>query len=94
VASGLKGGYAFTDKWVGRIGIGVFSFDLAISDEKNLSGEVLTGFASIQHHTFEHVHFGLNYAYFDISVDYEKNGLTNSIGYVYHGPTLTVTASF
>jgi len=91
---GLNGGYAFTDKWIGKIGIGVFSFDLSLEDEDALSGEVLNGYASIQHNTFEHVHFGLSYNYFDVRVDWKESGLITSVGYKYHGPMLTVTAAF
>jgi hypothetical protein len=91
---GLRGGYAFTDKWIGRAGIGVFSLDLAISDEEQLNGEVVTAYASIQHKTFERIFFGLSYAYFDVGVDFSENGLVNSINYKYQGPVLTVTAAF
>lgn len=91
---GLNGGYAFTDKWIGRIGLAALSFELAFDDEDQLSGEVFNGYATIQHNTFEHVHFGFSYTYFDIQVDWKENGLTNSIRYKYHGPMLTVTAAF
>ena len=91
---GLNGGYAFTDKWVGNIGFGFLSFDLALTDEQQLSGEVLNGYATIQHNTFEHVYFGLSYTYFDVKVDWNENGLHTSVGYQYQGPMLTVTAAF
>jgi hypothetical protein len=91
---GLNGGYAFTDKWIGKAGFGVFSFDLSVSDEDELSGEVLNGFASIEHNTFEHVHFGLSYNYFDMRVDWSEGGLITSLGYVYQGPMITVRAVF
>ena len=91
---GLNGGYAFTDKWIGTLGVGVFSFALSVSDEDELSGEVLNGFASIQHNTFEHVHFGLSYNYYRIQVDWAENSKVKSIGYEYHGPMITVTAAF
>jgi hypothetical protein len=91
---GLNGGYAFTDKWLGKAGIGFFSFDLSLEDEDELSGEVLNGYVTIQHNTFEHVHFGLSYNFFDVRVDWRENGLINSVGYKYHGPVLTVTAAF
>jgi hypothetical protein len=91
---GLNGGYAFTDKWIGRIGLAALSFELAFDDEDQLSGEVFNGYATIQHNTFEHVHFGFSYTYFDIQVDWKESGLTNSIRYKYHGPMLTVTAAF
>jgi hypothetical protein len=91
---GLNGGYAFTDKWIGKIGLGIFSFELALADEEQLSGEVLNGYASIQHNTFEHVHFGLSYNYYDVRVDWKESGLITTVGYKYHGPTLTVTAAF
>jgi hypothetical protein len=90
----FRGRYAFTDKWIGTLGLGVFSLDLAISDEEELSGEVLFANASIQHNTFEHVYFGLSYNYIDIRVDFEKSGLINSVGYEYRGPMLTVSAAF
>ncbi len=90
----LRGAYAFTDKWIGNIGFGVFSFDLSFSDEEQLSGEVLFGHASIQHNTFEHVHFGLSYNYFDVKIDWTGSGLISSAGYIYQGPMLTVTAAF
>ena len=90
----LRGRYAFTDKWIGHLGIGVFSFDLAISDEEELSGDVLNVHASIQHNTFEHVYFGLSYNFIDVNVDWSKNGLVNSVGYEYWGPMLTVTTAF
>jgi len=91
---GLNGGYAFTDKWIGTLGVGVFSFDLSVSDEDQLSGEVLNGFASIQHNTFEHVHFGLSYNYYRIQVDWAENSKVKTVGYEYHGPMITVTAAF
>lgn len=91
---GLHGGYAFTDKWIGKAGIGVFSFDLSLEDEEELSGEVFNGHASIQHNTFEHVHFGLSYNYFDVRVNWKESGLITTVGYEYHGPMLTVTAAF
>jgi hypothetical protein len=91
---GLKGGYAFTDKWVGKIGFGYLSFDLALDSERQLSGDVLNGYASIQHNTFERVHFGLSYQYFDVRVNWSENGLYTSVGYEYHGPMLAVIAAF
>jgi hypothetical protein len=91
---GLNGGYAFTDKWVGRAGIAWLSLDLELSNENQLGGEVLNGYASIEHHTFEQVHFGLSYNYFDVRVDWNDGGLITSMGYVYQGPMLTVKAAF
>ena len=87
-------GYAFTDKWVGRAGDAWFSFDLDLSNENQLSGDVLNGFASIEHRTFEHVHFGLSYNYFDVRVDWSDGGLITSMGYVFQGPMITVRATF
>jgi hypothetical protein len=91
---GLDAGYAFTDKWIGRIGFGALSFDLALSDEDELSGEIFNWYATIQHNTFEHVHFGLSFTYFDLRVDWKESGLINSVGYEYYGPVLTVRAAF
>lgn len=90
----LTGGYAFTDKWVGKFGLGFLSFNLALTDEDELSGEVITGNVLIQHNTFEHVHFGLSYNYFDVRVNWLQSSLSTSVGYIYQGPTLFVTAAF
>ena len=89
----LSGGYAFTDKWVGKIRFGFLSFDLALTGEDELSGEVFTGYASIQHNTFEHAHFGLSYNYFDVQVNWLQNNLSTAVGYIYQGPMLFVTAA-
>lgn len=91
---GLNGGYAFTDKWIGKAGIGLFSFNLSLEGEDELSGEVLNGYATIQHNTFKNVYFGLSYNYFDVRVDWKESGLITSVGYKYQGPMLTVTAAF
>jgi len=90
----LTGGYAFTDKWVGKFGFGFLSFNLALTGEDELSGEVFTGNVLIQHNTFEHVHFGLSYNYFDVRVNWLQDRLLTSVGYIYQGPTLFVTAAF
>ena len=91
---GLNGGYAFTDKWLGKIGFGYLSFDLALDSERQLSGDVLSAYASIQHNTFERVRFGLSYQYFDVRVNWSENGLYTSVGYEYQGPMLSVIAAF
>ena len=91
---GLRGAYAFTDKWIGRFGIGILSLDLALSDEDELGGEVLQANASVQHNTFENVHFALSYNYFDVRFDYTTDLRTTSIGYQYHGPAISVVAAF
>ena len=90
----LNGGYAFTDKLVGKVGFGFLSFDLALTGENELSGEIFNGYASIQHNTFEHVHFGLSYNYFDIRINWQQDRLLTSVGYEYQGPMLFVTAAF
>jgi hypothetical protein len=91
---GISGGYAITDKWVTRAGIGYFAFDLSISDSENLSGEIVHVNASIEHHTFENVRFVLSYAYFDVGVDFTDLGRLGAVSYKYHGPTLGVAAAF
>ena len=91
---GLNGGYAFTEKWAGRAGVAWISFDLDLSNESQLGGDVLNGYASIEHQTFEHVHFGLSYNYFDVRVDWDDGGLITAMGYVFQGPMLTVRAVF
>jgi len=93
-AFGLSGGYAFTDKWVANGGVGIFAFELALSDEDKLSGEIVSLTAAIQHQTFENVHFGLLYSYFDVQADFRTLRRLNSIGYTYHGPMLTISGVF
>jgi hypothetical protein len=89
-AFGLTGGYAFTDKWIFRGGIGVFGFSVAPSDEESLSGEIINVRAAIQHNTFENFHFSLSYSYFDVNAQFENSGRLSAVDYEYHGPTLSV----
>ena len=91
---GIAGGYAITDKWITRAGIGYFAFDLSISDSENLSGEIINARASIEHHTFENVRFALSYAYFDVGVDFTDLQRLSAVNYKYHGPTLGIAVSF
>ena len=88
-AFGISGGYAFTEKWVGRAALGLFAFDLAISDESDISGEIVNAMIAIHHKTFENVQFGLKYSFFDVNVDFENSQRINSINYEYHGPMLS-----
>lgn len=90
----LRGAYAFTDKWIGRAGLGVFSFAITLESEDNLSGDVLNAFAAIEHKTFENVHFGLSYAYFDVGVDFDSESRLTSMGYQYNGPMISVIGAF
>ena len=59
-----------------------------------MNGEVINAYASIQHKTFEHVHFGLSYAFFDVGVDFRESGLVSSLNYRYKGPVASVVAVF
>ena len=90
----IKGGYAFTDKWLGKLGAGFLSFDLALDGGNQLAGDVFSGYLAIQHNTFEHVHFGLAYQLFDIQIEWNENGLNSAVKYEYQGPVLSVTAAF
>ena len=91
---GITGGYAITDKWIAKAGIGYFAFDLSISDTENLSGQIVRAKASIEHHTFENVHFMLGYSYFDVGVDFTDRERLTAVSYQYQGPTLGFIASF
>jgi len=91
---GLSGGYAFTEKWIGKAGIAFLSFDLSVTEEDQVSGDVRTGFVSIQHNTFEHIHFALSYRHYDLRIDWNDSGLVTTVGYEYRGPVLSVTGAF
>ena len=93
-AIGLTGGYAFTDKLYFRGGAGYFSFDLALSNEKDLRGSIAAAAAGVYHNTFRHVRFGLAYYYYDVDVDWGNASGFNSLQYTYHGPALSVAATF
>jgi hypothetical protein len=93
-AFGLTGAYAFTEKWIGRVGVGYFGFSLSLDEASDLSGEIVNGLVSIEHNTFEHVQFGLTYSYFDVRVDFEDLQRISSIKYTYHGPKLSVNIVF
>lgn len=90
----IEGGYAFTDKWLGKLRAGFLSFDLTLDGGNQLSGDIFNGHMGIQHNTFEHVHFELSYQLFDINVNWNENGLNSTVAYEYHGPVLSVTAAF
>lgn len=68
--------------------------DLALSDEKDLSGEIVSAEISIHHNTFDNVQFGLKYSYFDVRVEFENTDLINAIDYTYHGPMLSLGIVF
>ena len=93
-AIGLDGGYAFTDKLFLRVGVGVFSFDLSLSNDKDLRGSMTTAMAGVYHNTFKHVRFGLTFNYFDVDVDWGNASGFNSFQYTYQGPTLSMAATF
>jgi len=90
----IDGGYAFTDKWSFRAGLGYFAVELELSDEKDLSGLVVDFYASIFHQTFEHVRFGLGWSYFRVDVDYTKNRRAVSLEYDYSGPVILMAVDF
>lgn len=93
-AFGIGGGYAFTDKLIGRASFGLFSFDLGLSDAEQLSGAITTVNAGVEYRAFEHVGFGVRYSYFDLSVDFENAVRLTSIDYSYHGPSIAVIGRF
>jgi hypothetical protein len=93
-AFGISGGYAFTEKWTLRGSAGLFSFKLAVDDEDDLQGQIVDASLGLYHHTFEHVHFGASYSYFDVAADFGNKDNFNSLDYRYHGPMLTVSAVF
>lgn len=93
-AFGAGGGYAFTDKLTGRLGIGYFSFNLALSDEDKISGEITNANLGIFHETFENFRFGLKYSYFNVDAEFGNPSGFNVIEYNYHGPSLAVEVIF
>lgn len=93
-AFGITGGYAFTDRLFLRAGLGLFSFEFALSDEDAISGEITNAMLGLNHQTFENVQFGVSYLYFDVSARFENIGRFNSIKYNYHGPSLSFAVTF
>lgn len=93
-AFGISGGYAFTEDWTVRGHLGFFSMSLALNDEEDLQGQIVDAALGIFHHTFDHVHIGINYSYFDVTADFRDKNSFNSIDYRYHGPMITVSAVF
>jgi hypothetical protein len=91
---GLTGGYAFTENLYFEAAAGYFFFDLAVSDETNIRGNVATATAGVYHNTFKYVRFGLDYKFYDVDVDWGNASGFNSLQYTYHGPSLSVAATF
>jgi len=93
-AFGITGGYAFTDKLFLRAGAGLFSFEFALSNEDELSGEIKNAMLALHHQTFENVQFAISYLFFDIDASFGTATGFNSIDYSYHGPSLGVAVTF
>lgn len=93
-AIGISAGYVFTDRLFFRAHLGVFSVDLALSDEKELRGEVVNAMLGLHHQTFESIQFGIAYSYFNVNADFGNAAGFNSIDYEYYGPSLSVSANF
>ena len=91
---GISGGYAFTDKWIFRGQIGVFSLELDWDDHDNLNGNIVDFNAAIFYKPFERFQFGLAYSDFDVDVDWTKRGKFTAINYDYRGPMFLIGANF
>jgi hypothetical protein len=68
--------YAINDKWLVNTDIGYFELDLELEKEKGerMSGRIWNVSAAIQWKTWKHAGFNLGYKYFDVDLDYERNG--------------------
>ena len=61
----ITGGYALTDKWSIRAGIGILSLELELSGDDDFSGEIFQLGVMAYHQTFKNVRFGIGYSAFD-----------------------------
>ena len=90
----LAGGYAFTDKWIFRAGVGFLAVEVDLGQEDDLEGTTFEANAFLHHQTFENVRFGIGYSVFDLDMSWTDKGKLTAVEYNYHGPHLTVTATF
>jgi hypothetical protein len=80
--------YAFTDKWIGLIGLGWLAVEAELGSKEDLEGSIWNSSAGIRYKAFENVSFSLMYSVFDLDVDYNKRDLAGFIDYKYYGPVL------
>jgi hypothetical protein len=80
--------YAFTDKWIGLIGLGWLAVEADLGSKEDLEGSIWNSSAGIRYKAFDTVSFTLIYSIFDLDIDYRKRDLAGFIDYKYHGPVL------
>jgi hypothetical protein len=89
--------YAITDKWIVTTDVGYFALELELDDKDNIGGEIWNATAAIQWKTWDHVGFNFGYKYFDVNLDYERNGripYKAAADYDYRGFMLGIDAFF
>lgn len=90
----LAGGYAFTDKLIFRASVGFLAVEMDLGQEDDLEGTTFEASAFLHHQTIENVRFGIGYSVFDLDMSWTNNGKFTAVEYNYHGPHLTITATF
>ena len=90
----LRFQYAFTNKWIGYIGLGWLAVEAELGDKENLDGNIWSSSAGIRYKAFDNFGVSLFYSVFDLDVDYQKRDLAGFIDYKYHGPVLGVEYFF
>jgi hypothetical protein len=86
--------YAFTDKWIGLIGLGWLAVEAELGSKEDLEGSIWNSSAGIRYKAFDNVSFALIYSVFDLDIDYRKRDLAGFIDYRYNGPVLGVEFLF
>ncbi len=80
--------YAFTDKWIGLIGLGWLAVEAELGSKEDLKGSIWNSSAGIRYKAFENMSLTLMYSVFDLDIDYYKRDLAGFIDYKYYGPVL------
>jgi hypothetical protein len=82
--------YAFTDKLVGRAGLGWLVVEADVSDSTDFNGNIWNGSIGLRYRAFKNIGFDLAWTYFDVDVDYFKRDLIGTLDYRYLGPVVGI----
>jgi hypothetical protein len=83
-------GYAFTDKWIGRVNLGWLAVEADLSESTDFEGSIWNGSIGMRYKAFEHFGFDFAMTYFDVDVDYYKRDLIGTLDYRYLGPVISL----
>ena len=86
---GIKYWYSLNSKWVASFRADYFSLNI-----KDFSGYLWNLAPGVSYQLFKSIGIGINYRYFNTTLNFNKKSWKGSVGLLYHGPLISLTASF